>query len=274
MKIDLSSLGKETNYTIEYSPKLLFTIPRIEQRKELGVESNNLPFYGIDIWNSYELSWLNLKGKPQVAIGEFYIPAHTNCLIESKSLKLYLNSLNNLKFASIKQVQDLINNDLIVALQDNTVTVKLFDLNVQRHIAEFKGVNIDSLDIECNIYNMPSADIIQYNEEYVEEEVHSNLLKSNCLVTNQPDWGSIFIQYKGQKICHESLLKYLVSFRNHNEFHEHCIERIFIDIYNKISPQYLSIYGRYTRRGGLDICPFRSTDKNFVIPSNERLIRQ
>lgn len=268
-----SLLGKKTEYKNIYENTLLFPIPRAKQRQELGINENNIPFFGVDIWNAYEVSWLNSKGKPNVAIGEFYIPAHSEYIIESKSFKLYLNSLNNTKFESADHVNKLLTQDLSNAVRAE-VKVVLLPLNRHCEFEMFNGNNIDDLDIECINYDSADRSLIQFNDTYVEEDINSNLLKSNCLVTGQPDWGSVNIKYKGKKIVHKSLLEYLISFRNHNEFHEHCVERIFMDILDVIAPKYLSVYARYTRRGGLDISPYRSTDPNFEKPSNKRLIRQ
>lgn len=268
-----SLLGKRTEYIDIYDPKLLFPIPRIDKRCELGLNKDNIPFFGVDIWNAYEISWLNEKGKPCIAIGEFYIPSDSTYIIESKSFKLYLNSFNNTKFNSLKEVLQLLNEDL-GRITESQVVVSLLPLDIQCEFGALNGTNIDSLDVECIDYDSTDSNLIKYDSIYVEEEVNSNLLKSNCLVTGQPDWGSVAIKYKGKKIQHDSLLKYLVSFRNHNEFHEQCVERIFIDIHNIIKPDYLSVYARYTRRGGLDISPYRSTDSTFEVPINKRTIRQ
>ncbi len=232
-----------------------------------------MPFFGVDLWNAYEISWLNLRGKPQVAIGEFSIPADSKYIIESKSLKLYLNSLNNSKFASMTEVSQLLNQDLS-KLVESPIKVILLPLNTPHSFGVLPGENIDHLDIECINYASANNQLIKYQDIYAEEEINSNLLKTNCLVTGQPDWGSVAIKYKGKKLEHTSLLEYLISFRNHHEFHEHCVERIFMDISKALQPEYLSVYARYTRRGGIDISPYRSTDRNFKVPSNERLIRQ
>lgn len=273
MSLSDSLLGKKTEYVFQYDPSLLFPIPREDQRKTLNLNEDNIPFFGVDIWNAYEISWLNLRGKPQVMIGEFYISADSKYIIESKSLKLYLNSLNNSKFTSIQEVQGLLTQDLS-KLVESKITVILLPLNTQCSFGALPGQNIDHLDIHCENYVSSNNQLIKYQDIYVEEEINSNLLKSNCLVTGQPDWGSVSIKYKGKKLEHASLLEYLISFRNHNEFHEHCIERIFMDLKNAIEPEYLSVYARYTRRGGIDISPYRSTDINFKLPSNQRLIRQ
>lgn len=269
-----SVLGKATNYKDTYDKELLFKIPRLAKRLELGLTKDNIPFYGVDIWNAYEISWLNESGKPCVAIGEFYIPSDSTNMIESKSLKLYLNSFNNTKFSSLKEVEQVICQDLSIAAQSK-VLVKLHLLDNKEFIfGKFGGINIDHLNITCTDYSSVDKTLIQYDNEVVHEEINSNLLRSNCLITGQPDWGSILIKYDGKKLRHDSILRYLISFRNHNEFHEQCVERIFTDIFNTIKPSYLSVYARYTRRGGLDICPYRSTSENFAVPSNDRFMRQ
>lgn len=274
MRLENSLLGKTIEYKDIYDPALLFGIPRQQQRMQLDFKNNSIPFFGVDIWNAYELSWLNQKGKPHVAIGQFDIPADSKNIIESKSFKLYLNSFNNTQFDSIDHVTTTLTKDLsnVVCKTINVILLSLEDM--QCEFGTLEGTNIDYLDIQCDNYNGTNKDVIKYYDEYVEETIYSNLLKSNCLVTGQPDWGSVSIQYKGKKIDHASLLQYIVSYRNHNEFHEHCVERIFTDIYNIIQPSYLSVYARYTRRGGLDISPYRTSEKSFAMPSNKRLVRQ
>jgi len=258
----LSPLGKETTYTCEYQRDLLFPISRKSKRDEIHVP-DRLPFKGVDLWNAYELSWLNTKGKPAVALGEFILPCESPNIIESKSLKLYLNSFTNTIFDSIENVRNIIQSDLSeFACADVQVKIISIEQFTENRIQSFNGFCLDTLDVECNQY-VVETDFLQTENTIVSETVYSNLLKSNCLVTGQPDWGSVQIQYKGKKIQHEGLLKYLVSFRNHNEFHEQCVERIFMDIMQKCQPEQLTVYARYTRRGGLDINPFRSTEKGF-----------
>lgn len=260
--VTLSPLGKETTYISEYQRDLLFPIPRKSKRDEIHVP-DTLPFKGVDIWNAYELSWLNSKGKPIVALGEFILPSESPNIIESKSLKLYLNSFTNTKFASIEKVRETIQKDLSdFAGSDVTVKIISVDDCAEMEIKAFSGICLDALDIECQEYLVNPA-FLHTDTHIVTETLYSNLLKSNCLVTGQPDWGSVQIHYTGQKIQHEALLKYLISFRNHNEFHEQCVERIFMDILKHCRPEKLTVYARYTRRGGLDINPFRSTEKAF-----------
>lgn len=267
-----SELGKKSEYESIYNPSKLFAIPRKIKRDELGIKGERLPFVGYDIWNHYEVSWLNEKGKPQVGVAEISYSCDSKYIIESKSMKLYFNTLNNSKFEDIDYVQRLVEKDISLAI-DAKAIVRISPLHVSK-VGSFKtleGENIDGLDVEVKDYIVNSNYLIT-NERYVEEELCSDLLKSNCLITNQPDWGSIKIAYTGKQINHEGLLKYIISFRNHNEFHEQCVERIFLDIQTKCSPQKLMVQARYTRRGGLDINPVRSSYP--VQPENIRNIRQ
>jgi 7-cyano-7-deazaguanine reductase len=261
--LELSPLGKNNVYVDQYDPSLLFSIPRLGKRQELNI-SNDLPFQGVDVWTAYEISWLDLKGKPNIAIGEFHIPANSHSIIESKSLKLYLNSFNQTRLASLQHLKELIKNDLEKNIHC-PVSVNLFfmDQYIKKEWKPFDGECLDDLDIDISDYNLNSSEL-RVSDELVEETLFSHLLKSNCLVTGQPDWGSIWIHYKGLKIDRHGFLKYLVSFRNHHEFHEQCIERIFTDLLRYCNPKFLTVYGRYTRRGGIDINPFRSNWENFV----------
>ncbi len=267
-------LGKATSYKSEYDPQLLCPFPRQLKRDEIGV-AGNLPFSGYDIWNGYELSWLNAKGKPIVAMGEFNFPCESPNLIESKSFKLYLNSFNQTKFADFSQVEAVMSADLARAAGAE-VKVRLLasDHFVSEKIQALPGQCIDGLDIEVDNYAL-DPELLKNatdSQQQVSEELHSHLLKSNCLVTNQPDWGSVLIRYQGGKINPEALLRYLISFRQHNEFHEQCVERIFVDLMRHCQPEKLTVYARYTRRGGLDINPFRSNFEAQI--DNLRLARQ
>lgn len=271
-----SELGRKSDYDPLYNPERLFPIPRAPKREELGLDSGTLPFSGYDIWNHYEVSWLNQKGKPVVAIAEVIYDCSSPFLIESKSLKLYFNSLNNTVFDCAEDVAETIKHD-IEARVKTSVFVAIQPLNRIEMASvnkQFAGVYLDELDIECSAYTV-NPDFLSVHDNMVEETLHSDLLKSNCLVTNQPDWGSIQIHYQGHQINHAGLLQYLISFRNHNEFHEQCIERIFMDLLNVCKPKELTVYGRYTRRGGLDINPYRSTQsKPAATIENIRLVRQ
>ena len=276
------SLGQTTQYPDQYDPSLLFPIPRAENRAKLGLkEGQALPFVGVDIWNAFELSWLNKKGKPQIALAEFQIPADSPNMIESKSFKLYLNSFSNTRFDDMTAVRERLRADLGAAIWHGgairaSVGVQLIppEQFERESVQELDGLLLDRLDIECDQYQ-PQAQYLSANtdEQPVTETLTSHLLKSNCLVTGQPDWGSVRISYHGPQIDQEGLLKYLISFRNHHEFHEHCVETIFTDIKRQCKPEKLSVYARYTRRGGLDINPFR-TDHNSPWPENVRHARQ
>lgn len=270
--LNLSPLGKSTPYLATYSPHLLFAIPRSLKREELGIALSP-PFSGFDIWNAYEISWLNAKGKPEVSIGEFTLTSDSPYIVESKSLKLYLNSFNQSHYSSFAEVQSIIKKDLSNAC-GSPVEVVLRPLSDydQTCIGNFQGKCLDHLDIHIDTY-IPSPSLLKTCNETTTETLYSHLLKSNCLVTHQPDWASVSITYSGPRIESESLLRYIISFRNHNEFHEQCIERIFMDISRECRPTALTVYGRYTRRGGLDINPFRSNVKNLTV-KNLRMARQ
>lgn len=268
-----SPLGKNTPYLTTYAPALLFAIPRRATREKNEVP-NPPPFDGVDIWNAYELSWLTPSGKPVVAIGEITLPAQSPNLIESKSLKIYLHSFNQTPFKSVDEVQKTIQKDLSDSC-GGTVTVRIFlpsDFS-KLTMGNFAGESLDELEISTSQYQIDSSLLKVKSDKVVEECLYSHLLKSNCLVTSQPDWGYVSIQYKGPQIDRAALLKYIVSFRNHDGFHEQCIERIFMDILKVCRPEKLSVYGRYTRRGGLDINPFRSNWEQHP-PHNMRLHRQ
>lgn len=268
------TLGKTTEYHDRYDASLLQAVPRSMNREPLGLYPDSLPFSGADIWTLYELSWLNSKGVPQVAVGEVVLNASSLNLIESKSFKLYLNSFNQTSFADWGEVRQTLERDLSACAQGE-VSVALFRLQEVegQPIGHFDGSCIDEQDITIDNYQF-NADYLANatGSEVVEETLVSHLLKSNCLITNQPDWGSVQIRYRGPRIEREALLRYLVSFRHHNEFHEQCVERIFNDIQRFCQPETLSVYARYTRRGGLDINPWR-TNTDFV-PSHSRLVRQ
>jgi 7-cyano-7-deazaguanine reductase len=276
-----SQLGKASAYVDQYDASLLFPIPRAAKRQEIGVPAA-CPFFGADIWTAYELSWLNLRGKPQVALVHFTIPCESVHIVESKSFKLYLNSFNNTRFADSADVLARLRADITEAVWrgavvQSSIGVKMVapELFDREPIYELDGISLDRLDVECTRYQ-PAPDLLRTDpasEAPAEEVVVSNLVKSNCLVTGQPDWGSVQIGYTGAQINHEGLLQYLVSFRNHNEFHEQCVERIFMDIWTRCKPTRLFVYARYTRRGGLDINPFRTSHPQ-ALPANTRNARQ
>ncbi|NDP37687.1 MAG: NADPH-dependent 7-cyano-7-deazaguanine reductase QueF [Rhodoferax sp.] len=292
-----SPLGQATVYLDQYDASLLFPIARAAKRVELGVKGA-LPFLGADMWTAFELSWLNLRGKPQVALARFTVPCETPNIIESKSFKLYLNSFNNTRFADAESVKARLRTDLSEAVWRDMethaardaaacplgatvttapsigVTLLLPDLFNREPIYELDGLSLDRLDIECS-HTTPAPELLRVvpGEAPVSEVLVSNLLKSNCPVTGQPDWASVQISYSGAPIDQERLLQYLVSFRNHNEFHEQCVERIFMDIWTRCQPTRLAVYARYTRRGGLDINPFRTSYAQ-ALPANTRMARQ
>ncbi len=277
---DRSQLGRPSAYIDQYDASLLFPIPRAVKRAELGI-ADKPPFLGADLWTAYELSWLNPRGKPQVALAHFTVPCETPHIVESKSFKLYLYSLSNTRFADAAAVQARLRADLSEAAwrgapRASTVGVKLLlpELFDREEVAEFDGLSLDRLDVECTRYQ-PAPELLSaaQGEPPVSEVLTSNLLKSNCLVTGQPDWGSVKISYSGPQIDQEGLLLYLVSFRNHNEFHEQCVERIFMDIWTRCKPVKLTVYARYTRRGGIDINPFRSSHPQ-ALPTAVRTARQ
>ena len=276
-----SQLGKTSAYVDQYDASLLFPIPRAGKRAEIGL-SASLPFLGADLWTAFELSWLNPRGKPQVALAHFTVPCETINIIESKSFKLYLNSFNNTTFADAAAVLARLRVDVNEAawrgaVVQSSVGVKLIAMEHfdREPVHELDGLSLDRLDVDCTRYT-PAPDLLrvsQDDEAPVAEVLTSNLLKSNCLVTGQPDWGSVQIRYSGPQIDQEGLLQYLVSFRNHNEFHEQCVERIFMDIWTRCQPTQLTVYARYTRRGGLDINPFRTSHPG-TLPPNIRMARQ
>jgi 7-cyano-7-deazaguanine reductase len=272
--VDLSPLGKSSAYQTQYAPELLFPIPRQQKRDELNL-TGTLPFFGVDIWNAYELSWLNTRGKPQVAIASITAPADSPNIVESKSFKLYLNSFNQTRLESSDALLALLRQDLGAAFGAPVhIVLTTPDAFQGIKMGELDGLLLDRLDVEIDQYTpTPALLTAALKEAPVEETFVSHLLKSNCLVTGQPDWASVQIQYVGPQIDQAGLLKYLIGFREHNEFHEQCVERIFVDILRQCQPTKLAVYARYTRRGGLDINPWRS---NFTSapPRNLRTARQ
>ncbi len=257
-------LGKHSAYIDTYDANLLFAIPRQTARNELGI-TKPLAFHGVDIWNAYEISWLTIKGKPMIASAVITVPCDSPALFESKSLKLYFNSFNQTTFDSAENVQTTIKKDLDNITQSNVI-VKLIlpEQFSQQALHELPGISIDNIDIMVDSYTI-QPHFLTTSTNNVSEMLKSHLLKSNCLITHQPDWGSVLINYQGKQIDRAGLLQYIISFRQHNEFHEQCVERIFTDIMHHCQPQKLTVYARYTRRGGIDINPFLSNFKNDVI---------
>lgn len=278
---DHSPLARASGYADRYDPEMLFPISRAMQREAMQIDSQALPFFGADLWTAFELSWLNMRGKPQLAIAHFTVPCETPNIIESKSFKLYLNSFSNTSFAATSAVRDCLRKDLGEAVwrgSDRTagigVTLLPPEAFEREKVIEVEGLDLDRLDIECTQYE-PAPELLccDTTQLPVTEVLSSRLLKSNCLVTGQPDWGSVQIRYTGFPIDQAGLLAYIVSFRNHNEFHEPCVERIFMDIWRRCKPTKLAVYARYSRRGGLDINPFRTSSPQ-ALPANVRTARQ
>jgi 7-cyano-7-deazaguanine reductase len=277
---DQSQLGKATTYSDQYDPALLFPISRVPQRLALGL-TDTLPFLGADLWTAFELSWLNLRGKPQVALVHITVPCESVNIIESKSLKLYLGSFSNTRFADAAEVLARLRADLTEAawrgaVVQSSVGVKLIAADVfdREPLFELDGLSLDRLDLDCDQYQ-PAPELLTAatDEAPVSEVLTSNLLKSNCPVTGQPDWASVQISYFGPQIDQAGLLRYIVSFRNHQGFHEDCVERMFIDIQTRCQTHKLAVYARYTRRGGLDINPFRTSFPQ-ALPPHVRTARQ
>ena len=270
-KIYESPLGKVARHADYHDATLLFPIARNTQRDALNIP-NPIPFKGVDIWNAYELSWLNSRGKPCLAIAEFIFPCTSPYLIESKSFKLYINSFSQTIFNSLDSVKETLYKDLSAASHSPVfIKLSLLPEHHQTRIINLTGEYLDELDVAIDTYSI-TPEFLSTEKKLVTETLCSNLLKSNCLVTGQPDWASIQISYTGNKINHAGLLKYLISFRTHNDFHEHCVENIFMDILKICAPEKLTVYARYTRRGGLDINPYRSTED--TVPKNIRTARQ
>lgn len=271
--LEYSPLGRASTYPERYDATLLFPLSRAENRLVLGLEADDaLPFVGEDEWHGFELSWLNARGKPVVAVGRFRLPADAPNLIESKSFKLYLNSFNQSRFDSADSVAAILERDLS-RTTGGRVGVDLLGVDDPALAPRtLPGECIDELDIEISDYT-PSAGYLRAGADIVEETLHSHLLKSNCPVTGQPDWGSVMVRYKGPRLDREGLLRYLVGFRQHQGFHEHCVEQIFTDLMQQAAPSELLVLARYVRRGGLDISPWRATP-GLLPPSPLRLARQ
>jgi 7-cyano-7-deazaguanine reductase len=270
MGVTKPQLGAVTEYPASYAPELLVSIPRQQSREKLPIAWR---YSGIDIWTAYELSWLDSGGKPRVAIAEFRVRSDSEAIVESKSFKLYLNSFNQEKISSVSQLQTILQTDLSAAF-GGEVAIEIYSLGeyADLGVTDFSGICLDQLDVSCDQYE-PDAGLLKTASGRVDQQtLYSHLLKSNCPVTGQPDWASVAITYTGQALDQAALLKYLVSFRNHQDFHENCVERIFSDIMNVAKHEFLQVYARYTRRGGLDINPLRTTGGPF--PDRLRLPRQ
>ena len=267
---DSAPLGRQVDYPREYDASLLFPIARSTGRNVLGIHADALPFIGIDRWHAYELSWLDARGKPRVATATFEVPADSPNLVESKSLKLYLNSFNAARFDGADLVRKVIVHDLSNAA--GTPVTVAFGLPPLRD--DIAAIDLDAQDIAIDRYGPPDASLLSVDANTDSDEtLASALLKSNCPVTGQPDWASLRIAYRGPRIDRAGLLRYLVSFRDHAGFHEQCVERIFVDVLAHCRPRALSVDARYTRRGGLDINPWRATP-GFPAPAAGRDARQ
>jgi 7-cyano-7-deazaguanine reductase len=254
-------LGRHTPVVQEYSPHLLYAIPRATARLELGL-SEPLPFHGVDLWHAYEMSWMDHTGKPTVWVGRFSVPATSTNLVESKSFKLYLNSLNSTRFPSDEAARATIVSDISCAA-GAAVTLELFPVGATALAGiSLPGACLDSLSVAPWAGEPTAAQLQISPERTVEEVVYSHLLRSLCPVTGQPDWATVWLHYRGAAIERSSLLQYIVAYREHQEFHEQCVERMFRDIALRCAPEFLHMQAFYTRRGGLDINPFRSTDVN------------
>jgi 7-cyano-7-deazaguanine reductase len=276
MGLDASPLGRKVAYPETHDPLLLYRVPRNLNRSKLGIVNSQLPFHGIDLWNAYEITWLNLKGKPVMAFGQFIFPADSEYLIESKSLKLYLHSYSQMQMKDADEVQKQIIEDLN-CIYEKDVAVKItpmqqLPISQTLYVQPAEFLCLDDLDIETNDYQVSPQHLKIISETKLSEKLCSHFLKSNCLITQQPDWGSVFISYEGKAIDHAGLLKYIISYRQHDEFHEHCVERIYMDIMQYCQPDKLLVEANYTRRGGIDINPRRA---NYACGINDfRLLRQ
>lgn len=267
-----SPLGKKTDYADTYTPSLLCPLPRWDAREMLDWEESEMPFRGVDYWNCHELTWLDPKGKPLTARVEVEIPFNTRNIVESKSLKLYLASFSQSAFRNRQEVQGIIESDLS-ACAGGPALVTLHDVRgSENEFGELPGELLDNLDVECSVYQCDAGLLALDPNGPPRGAVHSHLLRSNCPVTGQPDYASVLVRWNGASIRHDSLLRYIVSYRGHKGFHEQVVEQMFVDILRACAPKGLTVYARFTRRGGIDINPFRSNFED-ALP-NLRLRRQ
>lgn len=269
---DQTPLGRHTEYVDQYTPALLCPVPRWDARETLELDSQALPFHGVDLWTAYEVSWLDGRGKPVVAMAEFSVPSNSRNIVESKSLKLYLNSFANSRFDSKQKVRELMEADLSLCAK-GPVDVRLLSLDeaAREPWLEISGDCIDRHDIDVD-NSAESVQLLVDQGEQRSETLYSHLLRSLCPVTGQPDWATLIVHYTGAPISQVALLRYVIALRNHQGFHEQIIEQVFVDIMAQCQPRHLSVYGRFTRRGGLDINPFRSNFEER--PVNRRVVRQ
>jgi len=265
--------GEKTEYVTTYTPSLLESLPRNDNREALGIAEGALPFRGIDIWNAYEFTWLNGSGRPEIAVAQFQVPCSSANMVESKSLKLYLGSFSQTRFGNRNEVISTIESDLSVATRA-PVSVSLYAPDHIQHagLGVLAGTCLDTLDVEVDEYSCNPEFLVVENSIIGREALYTNLMKSVCPITGQPDTASVFVQYHGENISHEGLLRYLISYREHAEFSEQIVERIFVDVMNRCAPDRLTVQAQFTRRGGIDINPFRSHDENPT--ANVRLWRQ
>lgn len=265
-------LGREVPYPEQYTPELLFAVPRSEHRSRLNL-GTALPFHGTDIWNAWELTWLDPNGMPQYATAEIRVPAESPNIIESKSLKLYLNSFAMSHYVSIEDIVETVEGDLGDCTgADVSVTLRRASSTDGARIARLPGHCLDTLKVACDATSVAPSLLRSDPTDVVSEDLYTHLLRSLCPVTHQPDSGSVLISYRGPRMDRERLLRYIVSFRQHEDFHESCVERMFIDILERCQPEKLTVYARYQRRGGIDINPFRSNFEDDI--PNTRLWRQ
>lgn len=267
-----SPLGRKTAYPTRYAPEVLYAIARSDNRRALGIDERKLPFHGEDLWTAYDLSWLLPSGKPQAAIATLRVPAASPALVESKSLKLYLDSLAMTRFEDEGAVASLIAADLSNACGAPVDVTLSPPTRSGGERSDFPGICIDDVTVNCDRWQVDPSLLAVAGDDTVSETLHSHLLRSLCPVTGQPDIGSVLIRYDGPRMDHVALLRYLVSYRSHSDFHENCVERMFLDLKQHCGPVRLSIYARYNRRGGLDINPFRSDTEDKA--ANLRLPRQ
>lgn len=272
MALDNAPLGKASEYPDQYDPGLLFPVARDANRRRIGLEDGRWPWFGEDLWQAWEISWLRPGGVPAVAWAEIRFPAASPEIIESKSLKLYLNSLNQTVFSSPGQVADTLTGDLSTAC-GAAVQVHLYSVDeAGQAIGRPAGYElIDDEPVPEVVYDYAPASL-RADGAVITENLCSHLLKSNCPVTGQPDWATVLLSYTGPKIDRAGLLRYIVSFRQKQDFHEHCVETLFTDLMARCQPEQLSVCARYTRRGGLDINPWRSTHPEGG--AGPRLVRQ
>lgn len=265
-------LGKATGYPDQYAPDVLCRIERADNRRRIGLQTA-LPFSGVDIWNAWELTWLDDGGQPQTATAEIRIPADSPGIVESKSMKLYLGSFAMSRYASPAVAGEHITRD-IEACVGTSVSVRIDMLHTlrARDLQRLPGESLDRRAVTCGDWQVEPDLLAADRDSVVSEDLHTDALRSLCPVTGQPDLGSVLVRYEGPRIDRASLLRYVVSYRCHQDFHENCVERMFVDILERCGPEKLTVYARYQRRGGIDINPFRSNFED--TPANLRLWRQ